>query len=537
MINKSLLFFCFVCFTLLAEVKTSFITLNDAKVHYTLEIMKHVTWPNEDKRKQFVIGLYGKNNDLFATFHKNKPKLSIRDKSLTIVKIKPETPPLQHQSYDLIIVAKNKLFILNKITKRYPKALIVSDGKVSREKLMIGLVTYIQQSKEQLKIVLNRKNLVNKGFIVSNRLINFAGTKSDLSEQLDEKELHLNKLHAQIQNKETKLVQLNQSLSKNKQVLQEIKVAFFAKQTALVQQTQQLNELRTERQQLFDKISNHKKNLQQQVELVAQQKQLVAQQQAEIAQQQLKLQQLKTEIKESENALKQQLLKINAKNKRIIKNERTISSQRLVLYIAIAVTLVLIFLKLNLVRLGRLRKQANEELTTLNEQLYEMATIDSMSKLFNRRHFLESAQLHLAQLQRSKLDSALLMIDIDHFKQVNDSYGHAMGDQAIITLAKLLRDSLRDYDIVGRLGGEEFSMLLSHCEKESAIVIAERIRSKATHLAITFEDSKIYLTISIGLTVLSNKDTDIHQVVQRADKALYHAKENGRDQVAIYDDK
>jgi len=528
---KAIFFSWIFCFSVLAEEETRVNTLDDAKVYYTLQIIKHITWNNDEQLDSFVIGLLGKDQSLFDAFYSNKVDISIRGKRLIFTQIDNEKKsPYSKKQFSVIIVAKNKLSSFEQIVNTYPEALVISDGRIDRDNLMVSMITYTTHSSKQVRLELNRENLVKRGFKVSNKLLDFAGTKSDLSSQLEENEIHLNSLHTQVKEKEKKLINLNQSLKNKSQTLKLAQLTLKNKNKEIKKQELKLNLLQNERSKLFSDININ----QQKVTL---QTQLLEKKQKEIEQQNKKLITLKNEITISEKTFQKQLIKLNEKNKMIITNEETISSQRLLLYIAIGITFILILIKINILRLSRIRKKANDELTSLNKQLYEMATTDGMTKLYNRHHYIESTQLQIAQIQRSKEVSALLMIDIDHFKNVNDTYGHAMGDEALIEVSKLLRDSLREYDIVGRLGGEEFAMFLTHCEINKAAEIAERLREKISHLVISLQDQRVYLTVSIGLTSVTSEDTDIKHVLQRADKALYFAKEHGRDQVIIYNDK
>jgi len=146
---------------------------------------------------------------------------------------------------------------------------------------------------------------------------------------------------------------------------------------------------------------------------------------------------------------------------------------------------------------------------------------------------MESAQRQIVQLKRIGGAGAMLMLDIDKFKNVNDTYGHAMGDEAISQVAILLKDNLREYDVVGRVGGEEYAMLLTQCEFDKALQIAERLRKGIADLSISNQDNSIKLTMSIGLTMLEKDDKLIDNVLQRADLALYKAKSAGRNKVVV----
>jgi len=179
-----------------------------------------------------------------------------------------------------------------------------------------------------------------------------------------------------------------------------------------------------------------------------------------------------------------------------------------------------------LIKTGRLNK-ANEKLTLL-------ATIDSLTGAFNRRHFLEQANIEIARSRRYRNPVSVLMLDIDFFKKVNDLYGHAAGDEALREVSTACKNSLREQDIFGRLGGEEFAILLLETNQSGGLEIAERIRQTIEGLTINAASVDFNVTMSIGLAQFSPhikpKQTAV-DLLQIADLALYQSKENGRNQV------
>jgi len=173
------------------------------------------------------------------------------------------------------------------------------------------------------------------------------------------------------------------------------------------------------------------------------------------------------------------------------------------------------------------------ELFLLKEEFKKLATIDPLTKLFNRRYFTEQADKEFIRAQRYKLSMALISIDIDHFKSINDKYGHPAGDKVLVAVSKQLQDSLRQTDILARIGGEEFSILLPETTAESAIVFAERIRAEQAKLHITGEwQGEITLSVSIGISGFNVDDEAFDVLFSRADKALYQAKNSGRNKVS-----
>lgn len=165
------------------------------------------------------------------------------------------------------------------------------------------------------------------------------------------------------------------------------------------------------------------------------------------------------------------------------------------------------------------------------ELLEKLATIDSLTGLYNRRHFLTLAEAEWSRFQRYQRPLSLLMIDIDHFKSVNDRYGHAVGDQAIISVATACQRGKRGSDVVGRLGGEEFAILLPETDSAQAAVVAERIRQSVADHFLSVHDVRFKLTISVGAAAATASMSGTDALLRAADQALYQAKNAGRNRV------
>jgi diguanylate cyclase (GGDEF)-like protein/PAS domain S-box-containing protein len=170
----------------------------------------------------------------------------------------------------------------------------------------------------------------------------------------------------------------------------------------------------------------------------------------------------------------------------------------------------------------------------LEADLREMAATDMLTGLPNRRHFLGQLEQEKARVSRAEEKcAAVLMIDIDHFKIVNDTFGHATGDHVLRHLATLMREDLRKIDTVGRLGGEEFAVILPGADLASAEIFAERLRKQVAESPAKHEGRTIALTISIGVTEIKPLDLSADDALTRADRALYRAKECGRNRVTV----
>ena len=169
------------------------------------------------------------------------------------------------------------------------------------------------------------------------------------------------------------------------------------------------------------------------------------------------------------------------------------------------------------------------DITDKASELERLATTDPLTGLYNRRHFLESLDAEWSRFQRYYRAVSVLMIDVDHFKSVNDRYGHAVGDEAIRAVAAACLNGKRKSDLVGRLGGEEFAVLLPETSLSRARIVAERIRKRVMNTRIAADQAQFGLTVSIGIAEASVDMSGIDALMGAADQALYRAKAEGRN--------
>jgi diguanylate cyclase (GGDEF)-like protein len=176
---------------------------------------------------------------------------------------------------------------------------------------------------------------------------------------------------------------------------------------------------------------------------------------------------------------------------------------------------------------------AKKSIEGLNAKLKEVSRVDGLTGLFNRRYWQERFEREYKMALRTEPDICAIMLDIDHFKKVNDTYGHNAGDLVIQRLAKLIKLATRETDICGRYGGEEFSIILPNTTEKTAKIMAERLRKLVELDAVQYEDIKIKVTISIGIAQFTKDYRESVLWVEDADKALYLAKEGGRNKVML----
>ena len=172
-------------------------------------------------------------------------------------------------------------------------------------------------------------------------------------------------------------------------------------------------------------------------------------------------------------------------------------------------------------------------------ELEHMASTDPLTRLFNRRVFLKWCEKELLRSQRSGLPFSLLMVDLDHFKRVNDHFGHQTGDEVLCAAVEHMQDSVRGIDVLCRWGGEEFAVLLPNASREATRVVAERIRENIQKVTLSAArtpaqvDQAFQLTVSIGASTYRDLDDGLEAMLQRADQALYEAKNAGRNRVLL----
>ncbi len=182
--------------------------------------------------------------------------------------------------------------------------------------------------------------------------------------------------------------------------------------------------------------------------------------------------------------------------------------------------------------LARVKKEL--KIQDMMRDLRLLASTDPMTKLYNRRYFASTSKKIIGLAKRNKSEISIIIIDIDRFKNINDTYGHDAGDTVIIALAQELINNTRESDIACRYGGEEFTVLLPDTSISGARTVAENIRRNLENLTLGIKNKTINFTASIGISSILKKEKSVEKALKRADEALYEAKKNGRNRVCIY---
>ncbi|HMI91737.1 MAG TPA: diguanylate cyclase [Polyangiales bacterium] len=181
-------------------------------------------------------------------------------------------------------------------------------------------------------------------------------------------------------------------------------------------------------------------------------------------------------------------------------------------------------------------RERNTQLESMLHHVEALAITDPLTGLYNRRRFADVLKREFAITRRYKNTLSCLMIDLDHFKRINDRFGHDAGDQVVKETARRLMETVREVDVPARYGGEEFAVLLPHTAKRDAVIAAERVRAAMTKAEFSFGDERLRISASIGVAGNDDVTTGVAEdLVKAADCALYEAKRQGRDRVVLFE--
>lgn len=182
------------------------------------------------------------------------------------------------------------------------------------------------------------------------------------------------------------------------------------------------------------------------------------------------------------------------------------------------------------------RARLRNDVKKAQAKMAEMSTVDELTKLHNRRYFIEALEGEFERASRYEIEMALIMVDLDHFKKINDTYGHPSGDMVLSKIGGILKKHVRRNDIACRYGGEEFAVILSNVSRENIYAAYDRFREMVSEHLFEYESNQFHITVSIGIA-FSNDAESANDLLSQADQALYQAKDTGRNKTVTYMDK
>ncbi len=181
---------------------------------------------------------------------------------------------------------------------------------------------------------------------------------------------------------------------------------------------------------------------------------------------------------------------------------------------------------------GVVLKRVVDEFYRRTQQVEITHQRDALTGLYTRRYLMENMEVEIKRCKRYRRSMAFLMIDLDHFKRLNDEFGHQLGDQVLTTVGQVLRSNTRETDLCARYGGEEIALVLTETPLKQAVILAEKLRTRIAAATIPFQDRTLHVTASFGVTsFLGGEEDSMEEIIKRADQALYEAKRAGRNLV------
>ena len=487
------------------------------KVAYTYNFMKNISWQNEAKIDKYRLLIVSKNDSLKNMFSMLASRKNLKDKNLEIL-IYDEKK--DYKNIQAIYIDENSSEMYEKLYSEYEKdnTLFISDDYIDKKQVMINLI----KNETKISFEINKANILNSSLGISPNLILLGGTEIDVAklykssqDTLKEQKETINSLNQRIEAKNSELNSKINAIEEQKNIISNqtkniksyeeklnIQSKLLEKQTLEIEeQKKQLNEIQTSIESEKNKLSNAILSVKEKEKVVESLINLQKNKQLEFEKTKKDLEILNSQIEEQKSNL-------------LIK-EDIISDQKNIISALVILSIIIIALGLNGLRLNKLLKNLSQT--------------DALSGLYNRRFMNKKLEEEIMKFQRYETPFSLLLLDIDYFKIINDTFGHDKGDLVIKKISSLMQTHIRNTDICARWGGEEFLILASNSDLNGALILANNIRELIENCEFEINS---YVTVSIGVSTMT-KSLDQESLLKLVDNALYKAKEKGRNRVEI----
>lgn len=485
------------------------------KVAYVYNFLKNTSWQDENKIEKYRLLIASQNETLKNMFFMLGSRKQLKDKNIEIL-IYDEKK--SYENVQAIYIDNSYSLIYEKLFFKYDKknTLFISDEYADKKQVMINLL----KNEKKITFEINKANILNRFLEISPDLILLGGTQIDVAklykssqDALKEQKETIDSLNQRIKDKnieliskitsieEQKTIILNQTKNiKNYEEKLTIQTQLLEKQSKqLDEQKKQLDEIYKNIESQKEKLSNAVLNVKEKEEVVESLVNLQKKKEQEFEKAKKDLEFLNSQIQEQKNNL---LLK-----------EDIISEQKNAMGILAALFIIILILGINGIRQNRLLKNLSQT--------------DSLSGLYNRRFMNQKLEEEISKYKRYKTPFSLLLIDIDYFKKINDTYGHDKGDLIIKQISSLIQQNIRNTDISARWGGEEFLILAPNSDLNGALKLANNLKEL---IEKTQFEVKQKVTISVGVSVFE-ENLNQEKLLKLADNALYKAKGSGRNRV------
>ncbi|RXJ84672.1 YfiR/HmsC family protein [Arcobacter cloacae] len=502
-------------FVLISNLYSKDMKEEQIKVAYTYNFMKNISWKNETKIDKYRLLIVSKNKTLENMFLMLAARKQLKDKNLEILVYDEKK---DYENIHAIYIDENFSEIYEKLFFKYEKenTLFISDNFEDKKQVMINLL------KEETKVTfeINKANILNRSLEISPNLILLGGTQIDVAklykssqDALKEQKETINSLNQKIENKNLELTSKVKAINEQKSVIdtqtkniKNYEQKLSTQEKLLQKQAKLLEEQRAQLEEIYKNIEFQKEKLSNAV-LDVNEKERVVESLIDL---QKKKQQ---EFEKAKKDLEFLNLQIQEQKKNLLLKENIITDQKN----AMSILAILFFIILILGIIGI--KQ--------NKLLKNLSQIDTLSGLYNRRFMNKKLEEEILKYKRYKTPFSILLLDVDFFKKINDSYGHDKGDFVIKKISTLIQQNSRDTDISARWGGEEFLILVPNSNLEGAVILANNLKQIIEKTDFTTKEK---ITVSVGVSTF-NENLNQEELLKLADNALYKAKNSGRNKV------
>ena len=485
------------------------------KVAYVYNFLKNTSWQDENKIEKYRLLIASQNETFKNMFFMLGSRKQLKDKNIEIL-IYDEKK--SYENVQAIYIDNSYSLIYEKLFFKYDKknTLFISDEYADKKQVMINLL----KNETKITFEINKANILNRFLEISPDLILLGGTQIDVAklykssqDALKEQKETIDSLNQRIKDKNIELISKITSIEEQKIIISNqtkniknyeekltIQTQLLEKQSKqLDEQKKQLDEIYKNIESQKEKLSNAVLNVKEKEEVVESLVNLQKKKEQEFEKAKKDLEFLNSQIQEQKNNL---LLK-----------EDIISEQKNAMGILAALFIIILILGINGIRQNRLLKNLSQT--------------DSLSGLYNRRFMNQKLEEEISKYKRYKTPFSLLLIDIDYFKKINDTYGHDKGDLIIKQISSLIQQNIRNTDISARWGGEEFLILAPNSDLNGALKLANNLKELIENAQF---EVKQKVTISVGVSVFE-ENLNQEKLLKLADNALYKAKGSGRNRV------
>lgn len=507
------LFFSFILLLLHAKEINS----DQVKVAYTYNFLKHTVWKNESALKEYHLLVVSKNESIKNMFLMLSSRKSLNDKKIRVTFYDPRSIPKNIQA---IYVDEESAALYDKLFYEYESddVLFISDGYKDRKKVMINLT----ENNNIIAFEINKANILNRSLNISPDLVLLGGTEIDVAklykssqDELKEQKEAITLLSKKISEKNSELSYKIAAIEKQKEALIQQQSKIDLQSTMIANQLHDIAEQSTMIRTQQDELESIRSRIEAQKHQLFEDEKQIREKELILKTLLASHQEKYQEINNANAVLSTLNNEITKQKNNLVHQEGVIASQKTAIGGLLLLSIIIVILSVFIFK--------------QNRRLNELSQIDPLTGLFNRRAFVPKISNEIDQFERYGTQLSILVVDVDHFKTINDTFGHDIGDKVLKEIASLIQTYIRKTDFCVRWGGEEFVILATSTQTDKAMIMAQNLRIAVENHSFGI-DHKV--TISVGLASLEEGD-QVENLIRKADEALYRAKQSGRNKIIL----